>query len=86
MALSCLPRDSVQRDAAGAHIFQAQDGKAKRVEVSVVGGNDTESVVEGTLDPAIPVVIQGAYQLREGMALRFPASTSAAANDTPAKR
>jgi len=65
-----VPRDAVLGDARGDFLFQAADGKAVRVAVRRLGGDDDTSVVDGPLDPGRPLVTLGNYQLSDGAALR----------------
>jgi len=74
-----VPRDAVLSDAQGEHLFQVAGGRARRVSVRRVGGDDDTSVVEGALDPHLPIVVAGNYQLTDGAGVRL---TEAAA---PAK-
>ncbi len=78
-----VPRDAVLRDAKGAYLFQVAALKAHRVDVTLVGSTDTQSVLSGPIDAASPFVTQGNYQLSDGMAVRL-APTSAATD--PATR
>ena len=73
-----LPRDAVLEDEQGAYLFQVADGKAVRVNVKRIGGNDDTIVVEGPLDPARPVVTVGNYQLADGMTVRQDEAPAAA--------
>ena len=74
-----VPRDAVLSDAQGEYLFQVAGSKAVRVRVKRIGGDDNNSVVEGALDPARPLVTLGNYQLNDGGAVRL----SAAAARTP---
>jgi membrane fusion protein, multidrug efflux system len=65
-----VPHDAVLNDAHGAYVFQIAGNKAVRVAVVIVGGDDTTTAVDGRLDPQRPLVIQGNYQLSEGIAVR----------------
>lgn len=65
-----LPRDAVLDDAQGAYVFQVADGKAVRVNVKRIGSDDTNTAVDGPIDPARALVTLGNYQLTEGMAVR----------------
>ncbi len=68
--LPAVPRAAVLSDAKGSYLFQVENGKAKRV--AVVTGLESKGVVavSGTFNPALPVVIQGNYELSDGMAVR----------------
>jgi RND family efflux transporter MFP subunit len=65
-----VPRASVVFDETGAHVFVVAGGQAKRVDVSV--GRDIADALEvrGALQPGAAVVVEGAYQLEDGMAVR----------------
>jgi RND family efflux transporter MFP subunit len=66
-----VPRDAVQNDEAGDYAFQV-DAKniAHRVAVHVLGMLGEQTVVAPDLNPAMPLVSTGAYQLSDGMAVR----------------
>jgi membrane fusion protein, multidrug efflux system len=65
-----VPRDAVLGDQEGDYLFQVANGKAARVAVKRIGGDDDTSVVEGPLDPKRPIVTLGNYQLNDGRAVR----------------
>ncbi|MDE2369863.1 MAG: efflux RND transporter periplasmic adaptor subunit [Burkholderiales bacterium] len=70
-----VPRSAVLRDAHGAYLFQVRQGKAHRVDVRTgieQGGQvAVQPAAPGqTLDPALPVVSLGNYELQDGMAVR----------------
>ncbi len=66
-----VPRAAIVRDEAGAHVFVAKGGKARQTAVTLglEQGEDIE-VVRGVA-AGEAVVVQGAYQLEDGMALRI---------------
>ncbi|VAY86425.1 p-hydroxybenzoic acid efflux pump subunit AaeA [mine drainage metagenome] len=65
-----VPRSAVLRDEAGeAYLFQVQEGHAHRVAVTAFE-NGTMTGVEGALNPTLPVVVEGNYELADGMAVR----------------
>lgn len=66
-----VPRDAVLGDEQGDYLFQVVDGKAVRVAVKRLGGDDERSVVDGALDPKRPLVTLGNYQLSDGAAVRL---------------
>lgn len=70
-----VPRDAVLSDEQGEYLFQADKGKALRVAVRRIGGNDDVSVVDGPVDPGRPLVTAGNYQLSDGAAVRENAAT-----------
>jgi RND family efflux transporter MFP subunit len=65
-----VPRACVVFDETGAHLFTVAGGQAKRVDVTV--GRDVGDALEvqGPLQPGASVVVEGAYQLEDGMAVR----------------
>ncbi|EPR43087.1 efflux transporter, RND family, MFP subunit [Desulfovibrio sp. X2] len=66
-----VPRSAVLRDADGkAGLFQVKDGHAVHVPVTCGVETDGEVAVSGSLDPALPVVVSGNYELRDGTAVR----------------
>lgn len=66
-----VPHDAVLTDDKGvAYLFQLADGKASRIDVTLVGSRGGQDVVTGALDPARQLVVQGNYQLEDGMAAR----------------
>jgi RND family efflux transporter MFP subunit len=65
-----VPHDAVLTDAKGAYLFQVSGSTALRVEVKIVGTTGTDDVVQGTLDPQQPIVIQGNYQLSNNALVR----------------
>ncbi|WP_051748619.1 efflux RND transporter periplasmic adaptor subunit [Nevskia soli] len=75
-----LPRNAVLDDEQGAYLFQVADGKAVRVNVKRVGGDDNTTVVDGPVDPARPLVTVGNYQLADGMAVRQDDAPATPAN------
>jgi hypothetical protein len=74
-----LPRDAVLDDAQGACVFQVDGGKAVRVGVQRLGGDQTSSVVEGPIAAGRAVVTLGNYQLADGMAVRQDQAADSAA-------
>lgn len=65
-----VPRDAVLNDGQGDCLYQVADGKARRIPVRRLGGDERTSVVEGELAPQQPLVVEGNYQLGDGMAVR----------------
>ena len=65
-----VPRDAVQVDGNGAHVFQVADGKAAAVDVVVAGGLGLTSVVTGPVDAGRDLVVGGVPQLADGVAVR----------------
>lgn len=65
-----VPRSAVLTDAHGAYIFQVKDGRARRVNVRTGAQTDRVTGISGDLDPALPVVVLGNYELEDGMVVR----------------
>ncbi|HEY6452528.1 MAG TPA: efflux RND transporter periplasmic adaptor subunit [Steroidobacteraceae bacterium] len=67
-----VPRDAVLSDDQGDYVFQVAAGKAVRVAVRRLGGDDHRSVIDGPLKAQRPLVTLGNYQLSDGEAVRLP--------------
>jgi membrane fusion protein, multidrug efflux system len=66
-----VPRSAVLRDDQGDYLYQVKDGVAHRVAVQIESDGDRLLAVRGAgLDPALRVVVQGNYELADGMAVR----------------
>ncbi|WP_260929342.1 efflux RND transporter periplasmic adaptor subunit [Novosphingobium sp. 9] len=65
-----VPHQSVVTTGGGARVFQDVSGKAIGVPVTVVLSSPRGDVVRGALDPARPVIVEGAYQVNDGDAVR----------------
>ncbi len=65
-----VPRDAVLTDDKGAYIFQVEQGKAKRIDVKQLGADDDTAALDGAIDPGNPVIVDGDYQLEDGIAVR----------------
>lgn len=65
-----VPHEAVLTDEKGAFLFQANTGQAARVDVTVVGGAGDLDAVQGPIDPARPIIVQGSPQLSDGAAIR----------------
>jgi hypothetical protein len=64
-----VPRDAVLDDARGDYVFQLDAHRiAHRKAVEVLEPDGAMSVLAPDLDPAMPLVTTGAYQLEDGMA------------------
>lgn len=66
------PRAAVVFDETGPHVFVVQDGKAKRVFVSVGADQGEEIEVKG-LPSGSSVAVEGAYELQDGMSVKVRA-------------
>ncbi len=65
-----VPRDAVLQDERGAFVFQDDHGKALRIPVQIAIESGLQTGITGALNPAMPLVVAGNYELRPGMALR----------------
>jgi membrane fusion protein (multidrug efflux system) len=68
-----VPHSAVLNDAHGAYVFQVAGGHAKRVPVRVSIENPKLDGVVGAIDPKLPIVISGNYELEDGAAVRASA-------------
>ncbi|GAB3782309.1 hypothetical protein GCM10028797_08300 [Dyella agri] len=65
-----VPRAAVLHDEQGDYLYQADHDKAHRVEVTLrQPAGDTVGVL-GKLDAKLPVIVQGAYEVDDGAAVR----------------
>lgn len=65
-----LPRSALLTDDQGEHVFQDEGGKAKRINVHILVDAGDTVLVDGALQADRKLVIDGAYQLSDGMAVR----------------
>ncbi|WP_019832076.1 efflux RND transporter periplasmic adaptor subunit [Sphingomonas sp. PR090111-T3T-6A] len=65
-----VPHAAVVTDDDGAHVFQIAGGRAKAVPVAIVQTSAMQDVVQGPLDPKRPLIVEGAYQVEDGGAVR----------------
>ena len=65
-----VPRQAVLSDERGSYLFQVAQGKAHRVNVRTLVETSSIYGVHGALAAAQPVVVQGNYELSDGMAVR----------------
>jgi len=65
-----VPRLAVLQDAKGAHVYQVEAGHARRVPVQVRVDDGAHLGVDGALQGGQALVVQGNYQLSDGMAVR----------------
>ncbi|MDA8416210.1 MAG: efflux RND transporter periplasmic adaptor subunit [Betaproteobacteria bacterium] len=68
-SLWSVPRAAVLEDEKGHYVFQIQGRKAHRIDVSAFE-NDLVTGIDGPLNPALPVVVEGNYELEDGMAVQ----------------
>jgi RND family efflux transporter MFP subunit len=69
-----VPRAAVLTDSAGAYVFQVSGGKARRVNVSQGTESQGMIAISGPVDPTLPVVVLGNYELQDGMPIRIGAT------------
>lgn len=65
-----VPHKAVVTADGPTHIFQVAGGKAKAVPVRVILASDAGDVVEGAIESSRPIIIEGAYQVNDGIAVR----------------
>jgi membrane fusion protein (multidrug efflux system) len=65
-----VPRQAVLNDDKGAYLFQVASRRASRVDVTKLVEAGQSYGVEGKIDPKLPAVVLGNYELRDGMSVR----------------
>jgi RND family efflux transporter MFP subunit len=65
-----VPHDAILFDDKGAYLFQVVGTNASRIDVKVINDAGADDVVQGALDPAQPIVVQGNYQLSDKAKVR----------------
>ena len=66
-----VPHEAVLiNDAGQTYVVEDVNGAAKFVTVHVLVSAGERDAVDGALDPAVPVILAGAYQLENGMKVR----------------
>lgn len=65
-----VPRAAVLHDDQGDYLYQFDHGKAQRVAVNLRQPESDTVGVLGKLDPRLPVIVQGAYEVSDGAAVR----------------
>ena len=65
-----VPHRAVVTANGPPHVFQAISGKAKALPVQISLSSSAGDVVQGALDPAHPLIVDGAYQVTDGVAIR----------------
>jgi RND family efflux transporter MFP subunit len=72
-----VPRAAVLEDSDGAYLFQIAGNHAKRVTVHIRVENGELAGIEGAINPKLPVVVLGNYELTDGASVRnaMPAET-----------
>ncbi|MDB5425668.1 MAG: efflux transporter periplasmic adaptor subunit, partial [Phenylobacterium sp.] len=64
------PHASVLNDGQKDYVFQISGGKARRVDVTLIYPAGEVDVIQGPLDPRLPLAVDGAYQLDSGAQVR----------------
>lgn len=65
-----VPHAAVVTAGPRPHVFQVANGKARAVPVTVRLSSDKGDVVDGALDARRPLIVDGAYQVSDGDAVR----------------
>ena len=65
-----VPHRAVATANGPARVFQVVGGRAKAVPVTLSLSSPTSDVVQGAIDPARPLIVDGAYQVSDGDAVR----------------
>ena len=65
-----VPHSAVLSHGKGLDVFQVRNGHAALIPVTLVGSAGGTDVVAGPIEPALPLVVQGNYQLSDGIAVR----------------
>jgi len=65
-----VPRNAVLSDARGDYVFQVVQGRAKRVAVNKQLESEGLVGISGAIDPMLPIVTVGNYELQDGMAVK----------------
>ncbi|MDB5759650.1 MAG: Cobalt/zinc/cadmium efflux transporter [Burkholderia sp.] len=65
-----VARSAVLTDEKGPYLFQVDHGKARRVALGKTIESGNLIGIDGQVDPALPVVVVGNYELQDGMAVR----------------
>lgn len=65
-----VPHKAVFTAGGPARVFQIAGGKARSVPVQVSLSSDAGDVVQGALDGGKPLIVDGAYQVNDGDAVR----------------
>lgn len=66
-----VPHRAIVTAGGPAHLFQVASGKARAVPVTIMLASDQNDVVSGALNPHRDVIVDGAYQVGDGDAVRL---------------
>ena len=70
-----VPRDAALPQEGEDVVWQVKDGHARKVKVDVLASAHGRSIVKGDIDPHLPIVVSGNYQLQPGIAVRVAKSS-----------
>ncbi len=68
-----VPHAAVVTADGPTHVFQVSAGKAHAVPVTVVQPSSKDDLVDGPFEAALPVIVDGAYQVADGDTVRTSA-------------
>ena len=75
-----VPHHAVLVDDSGVpYVVQSDKMVAKIVSVKVLDSNGDQDVISGPLDPSMPLVVDGAYQMSDGTPIQVDSSGGTAA-------
>ena len=66
-----VPHSAVVTAGGTPHVFQAQGARARAVPVRIALASAAGDVVAGTIDPHLPLIVDGAYQVGDGDRVRW---------------
>lgn len=69
-----VPRDAALPEEGENVVWQVKNGHAEKVTVDVIASADGKSIVRGKIDPHLPIVVSGNYQLQSGITVRLSKS------------
>jgi len=70
-----VPRAAVLHDGKGDYLFRIDDGRAKRIDVTLRSPDGDPLGVDGALDAQAKIVVSGAYELGDGDEVREAAES-----------
>jgi RND family efflux transporter MFP subunit len=68
-----VPHEAVITADSEPHVFQVVGDKAHAVAIKVIEPGGATDVVQGPIDPARPLIVEGAYQVEDGGTVRIQA-------------
>lgn len=69
-----VPRNAALPAGGETVVWQVKNGHAEPVKVDVLASAQGKSIVTGKIDPHLPIVVSGNYQLEPGIAVRIAGS------------